>query len=413
MSNYKTKSVSGDILSYYSTDSSTNISIERIKQVIEGDGVLFPRFRFHILNEDETIKDDIPEEDIISGGSYNENYQNGQRRSVSISLYNYSGKYTPSINGLWAGVKIGFDMGLEIDGGEVWFKKGIYTITSISPTHEPGTTNVSLELSDKFSILEGAIGTLETSYVIPIDSEVQNVINDLLGLHSGNGSVIDSKPIIYNSAFKGAKIQAEISKEAGSTIGEIITDIATQLNAEVFYDTEGHLTFVPINDVVGDKDKPIIYHFYDENGDIFNNNLSFDLSSVINRVIVIGSTVNGNVITATAVNDDVGSPLCYQRIGYRTASPINDSNITTEILAQDRADYELRQQLILKSSGSVNVRYNPLLSVNNLITITDSFYNFQQSKFLLQGVSCPIDYDGSMSVTVSNLQNFSFLTSRR
>lgn len=372
-----------------------------------------PKFRFHILNEDETIREDIPEEDIIMGGTYNENYQNGQRRSISISLFNHTGKYTPSINGLWVGVKISFDMGLEINGVIIWFKKGIYVISSISPSHEPGTTNVGVELSDKFAVLEGATGTFETSYTVPVGNDVQEVIQDLLNLQRGNGQVIDPKPIIYNSKFKGSKIQAEISKQAGDTIGSIIMDIATQLNAEVFYDVEGNLTFVPINDVTGDEDKPVIYHFYDENGDIFNNNLSFDLSGAINRVIVIGSTVNSNVITATSVNDNVGSPLCYQRIGYRTASPINDSNITTEILAQERADYELRQHLILKSSASNGVRYNPLLSVNNLISVTDSFYGFNQERFLLQSISCPIDYSGSMSITSANIQNFGFLTTRR
>lgn len=413
MSSYKVRSASGDILAYYSTDASQNISIERIKQEIDNTPVINPKFRFHILNEDETIREDIPEEDIIMGGTYNENYQNGQRRSISISLFNYTGKYTPSINGLWVGVKISFDMGLEINGVIIWFKKGVYVISSISPSHEPGTTNVSVELSDKFAVLEGATGTFETSYTVPVGNDIQEVIQDLLNLQRGNGQVIDPKPIIYNSKFKGAKIQAEISKQAGETIGSIIIDIATQLNAEVFYDVEGNLTFVPINDVTGDEDKPVIYHFYDENGDIFNNNLSFDLSGAINRVIVIGSTVNSNVIIATSVNDNVGSPLCYQRIGYRTASPINDSNITTEILAQERADYELRQHLILKSSASNGVRYNPLLSVNNLIGVTDSFYGFNQERFLLQSISCPIDYSGSMSITSANIQNFGFLTTRR
>ena len=413
MSNYKTKSTSGDILAYYSTETSQNISIERIKQEIDNAPVINPKFRFHILNEDETIREDIPEEDIITGGTYNENYQNGQRRSISISLFNHIGKYTPSINGLWVGAKVSFDMGLEVNGITIWFKKGVYVISSISPSHEPGTTNVSVELSDKFAVLEGATGTLETSYTVPVGNDIQEVIQDLLNLQRGNGQVIDPRPIIYNGKFKDSKIQAEISKQAGDTIGSIIIDIATQLNAEVFYDVEGNLTFVPINDVTGDEDKPVIYHFYDENGDIFNNNLSFDLSGAINRVIVIGSTVNSNVITATSVNDNVGSPLCYQRIGYRTASPINDSNITTEILAQERADYELRQHLILKSSASNAVRYNPLLSVNNLVSVTDSFYGFNQERFLLQSISCPIDYSGSMSITSANIQNFGFLTARR
>ena len=68
---YKTKNTaSGDILSYYSADNAVDYSIERIKQEIDNSPVIKPRYRLHILNADETVKEDIPEEDIISGGSY-------------------------------------------------------------------------------------------------------------------------------------------------------------------------------------------------------------------------------------------------------------------------------------------------------------------------------------------------------
>ena len=148
---YKTKNTaSGDILSYYSADNAVDYSIERIKQEIDNSPVINPRYRLHILNADETVKEDIPEDDIISGGSYSENYQNGQRRSLSFSLYNFHKKYTPSINGLWAGVKINLELGIEIDGVIVWFPKGTYSITNISASHEQGNTNVSVEASDKF-----------------------------------------------------------------------------------------------------------------------------------------------------------------------------------------------------------------------------------------------------------------------
>lgn len=407
---YKTRNIaSGDILSYYSTE----YSIERIKQEIDMSPVIKPRYRFHILNPDETVREDIPEEDVVSGGSYSENYQNGQRRSVSFSLYNFHQKYTPSINGLWAGVKINLELGLEIDDAIVWFPKGTYAITSISSTHKQGETNVAVEMSDKFSILEGSDGLLDTSYTIPVGSEIHEVIRDLLKTPKGNGDPLDPLDVIYNSAFKGKTTQATITKETGDTVGSIILDLATQLNAEVFYDIEGHLNVVPINSVTDDQDKTIIYHFYDEIGGIEGLDLSFDLSGVVNRIIVIGSTNNNETYRAVAVNDNAGSPLCYQRIGYRTASPINDSNITSQILAQERADYELRQKLIVKSSSTVTVRYNPLLLVNNLVTITDDFYGLNQVRFLIQGISLALDYSGAMSLTISNIQNFTFLTTGR
>lgn len=409
----RSRTSSGDLTTYYSEDINNanaylTLSVNTIKQEIDKP-ITAPRFRFFWLNPDETIKNIIPEQDIILGGSYSENYQNGQRRSVSLTLFNESGKYTPSINGLWTGVKISFEMGLELESGRViWFPKGIYNITNVSVSNNVGNKTVNIELSDKFSFLEGSQGTLETSYTIEPGRLIQDIIQDILNMPMGNGNKLDPKAFIYDSYFKGQVTQATITKSAGETYGAIILELADMLSAEVFYDTEGHLNFVSINDATNDAEKPVLYNLYDFKGDFANNDLSFDFTSVINRVIVIGANVNGNTVQAIAINDDPGSPLCYQRIGYRTASPINDSNITTEILAQERANYELRKKLILKSSVSNTIRYNPLLLVNNLVSVTDDYYTFRQERFLVQSISCPLDYSGTMSISSSNVRNLPF-----
>ena len=52
-------------------------------------------------------------------------------------------------------------------------------------------------------------------------------------------------------------------------------------------------------------------------------------------------------------------------------------------LAKERAEYELRQRLILTSSVNLTIMCNPFLSVNNLITISDEFYGLNREKFLI------------------------------
>lgn len=408
------KTGSGDLLSYYMDVSAANLltyysSTDLLKAEIDKP-IIRPRFRFHWLNEDETVRDILPTEDIVLGGSYSENYQNGQRRSISFNLHNETGKYTPSINGIWTGAKFSYDMGLELENGAtIWFPKGVYGVNGANPSHSPGTKEVSIELGDKWSFLEGNAGTLHTTYVIEPGMLIEEVIQDILYTDKGNGQMLDPIPFIYDSSFKGKVTQATITEQAGSTYAALLLQLATQLGAEMFYDVEGHLNIVPINSVTNDVDKPIIYHLYAEKGDIGSNNLNFELNDIVNRIIVVGATVNSNVCKATAINDDAASPLCYQRIGYRTGSPINDNNITSDILAQERADYELRKKLILKSTANVDTRFNPLLTVNNLITITDDFFGFQQEKFLLQSISCSIDYSGTMSISASNARNLPFV----
>lgn len=401
---------SGDILTYYLDNSFSNsLSSIDIKAELEKP-VISPRFRISLLNSDETIKNVIPWEDIIEGGTYTETYQNGQRRSLSLTLYNQLGIYTPSINGLWANSKFLFEMGLLLENGDIlWFPKGVYQVDSLSPVHDTSNKTVQLQLSDKFVGLTGALGTLENTYTIPAGTLIEDVIRDILWYSRGDGEMIDPQSFFYHSSFAGKRTQATISKEAGDTFGDIIEDLCTMLSAEFFYDVEGHLTIVPISLVTDDADKPLIYDFFEDKGDFGSNNLNFDMSQIFNRVIVIGNNVNGETCRGVAVNDDPASPLCYQRIGYRTASPINDSNIVSSILAQERADYELRNQLIAKSSTTVTAFFNPLLTVNNLVSVTDNFYGFTQEEFLIKEISCDIDNAGKLNLTVSNIRNLPFV----
>lgn len=403
---------SGDLLVYYvegeeGVVSRLTVPIGQIKRAINAP-IIRPRFRLQWLTSDEVPFDVIPSQDIISGGSYSENYESGQRRTVSLTLFNGSGKYTPSINGLWLGAKFKFEMGLNLDSGEtVWFPKGVYYLTNISANHGVEEKTVEIELGDKYSFLESKAASLEGTYTIPVDSVIENVIKEILSIDKGNGEMIDPIPIVYHESFKGKTVQASITEEAGSTYGSIINELATMLSAEVFYDVEGHLNFVPITEASDDYNKPLLYDLYEQQGDFGSNNLSFDMDEVINRVIVIGDNVNNEICDATAVNDDPSSPLCYQRIGYRT-SIVNDSNITSSILAQERADYELRELLILKTTASNTIRFNPLLSVNNLISVTDNFFDFHQERFLIQSISCSIDYSGAMSISTTNTRNLPF-----
>ena len=104
---------SGDIFSYYFEDiSSGNFPYEQIKNEIRNNPTISQCYRLFLLNPDESIRNEIPQEDLILGGSYSENYQNGQRRSLSFSLFNRQKKYTPSINGLWTETKFKQEVGL-------------------------------------------------------------------------------------------------------------------------------------------------------------------------------------------------------------------------------------------------------------------------------------------------------------
>ena len=373
---------------------------------------IIPRFRLFVCNPDGTRRYQIPNDDIASGGSYSENYQNGQRRTLSFTLINNTGKYTPGIDTIWINTVIALDIGIIApeDGITFWFQKGIFIVNSANPTHTNKDCTVAVECSDKFSLLTGAMGRLVNTVEIPSGTLIEDVINDTLKNPTGNGYVFDSSPFIYNSAFKGRKTPLTVSGSSGSNWGDLLTQLADILSAEIFYNSEGRLTLIPTTEVISDRDKPVLFDFVDVLGDFQNDNMTFEMNEFINKVVVIGSNVNGHTVTAEAINDNPSSPLCYQKIGYRMKEPINDSNITNDFLAQERADYELRKASIAKTKLSSTVFLNPLLSVNNLVTFTDEFFSFRKERFLVQSISFNLDYNGIMSLTVSNINDLPYLT---
>ena len=364
------------------------------------------RYRLFVLNPDESINYEIPNEDIVlNSGNFSENYQNGQRKSLNIELYNEDGKYTPSINTIWVHNKFRLDVGIEFNDSTYWFPRGIYILNNPTSTREMSNKRVSLSLSDKYAILEGKQGTLETTYEIPVDSDIEQAIVGILTLDNGSGYPIDLKPIIYDRAFKGLKMPYTLSKDAGSTLGEMLLEIGTILNAEIYYNSQGNLCVLSINETTLDTQKASLYDYNEEDREYFSSNANYDFENAINEVQIVGDNINNEIFSAMAQNTNPLSPLCIQRIGRRIEY-INDSNIYSDDLAQQRANYELRKYSILKTTINLNVSFNPLLFVNNLITITDSYYKLKRERFLIQSISYTIGNESQMSISCSNIVNF-------
>lgn len=410
---------SGDVVSYSVESVFSDISIselskyqsiKNIKDIIDRN-TIFPRFRIFVLNDDETVCYQIPNEDIISGGSYQENYQNGSRRTLSFSLYNDDGKYTPSINKFWVNTKVRLDIGLEVPDERItiWFNHGVFLMSAPNPSHSSDGSTVSINCADKFTIFENSTGIISTTTEIPPGSKIKDVIQDIQNIDLGNGSVLDPIPMFIDPTFEESVVQQTISLSAGQTYGEMLKQLSNMISAEIFYDSTGVLTIAPIVELMNDGDKPVLYDYEAGRGNLQNDDFSLDVDSFVNSVQVIGSNINGRTVTALAENTDPSSPLSIDRIGRRSLSPITDTNITTDVLAQERADYELRQRLIAKSTLNSNVFFNPLLGVNNLVTYTDEFYGLRRDRFLIQSISFSLNYDGMMSLSVSNINNLPFV----
>lgn len=188
---------------------------------------------------------------------------------MSFTVYNEDGQYTPNINQFWVGTKLRLDMGLSLpSGNSVWFQKGIFVITSAAPSKVPGAHEVNISASDKYCLFEQGRGVLGTTYTVPVNTDIYGLISSILFTDGGNGYLLDSTPFLFNRALETKKTQAEITKSAGDNLASILSDIALQINAEIFYNSTGQLVFAPIPEVTADINKPILYHYETVKGDL-------------------------------------------------------------------------------------------------------------------------------------------------
>ena len=185
--------------------------------------IIYPRFKVEILDDYENAIMEITQEiSADSAGSVSVNYQQGVRRSCSITLIDVDGTLIPkSENGLfWINRKFKLYVGLatqrvfsdnvpllwsenqddnllygsaETDllmakqsmGTETdiyWFTQGVFYITNPSTVRDFSKQTVTINGVDKFGILTSELGynQLTGTYVISAGTNIYNAIKDLL-----------------------------------------------------------------------------------------------------------------------------------------------------------------------------------------------------------------------------------------
>lgn len=389
-----------------------NLKFSTIAKIIKRP-LCLPRFRVSILNPDETVSATIPATDIVRGGlNYTENYEQGQRKSLTLQLVNTTGRYTPSIHGIWLDTRFRLDMGIELEEGNiVWFPKGIYILGDVKGTVGNSDRTITLTLKDKFAMFEDKRGTLDEAYEIEVGSTIEDVIRGILNFSRGNGYVYDYKDIIYDGSFQGKVTQSTIRKEEGGNLGEIIKELATQLSAEYYYNNIGNLCFMPLNETVDDAAKPIIWTFSNLNRELHNIDLSYSNDNIINVVKVVGTNTDLGAYSAIVNNDNVASPICVERIGRRVTKKEN-SNIWSDDLAEELGRYYLRLESVLSVSFNIPSGFNPFLAVNNICEVENDFLNFEREKLLITSISINGE-DGLTTLTVANTNDLPGTTRKR
>lgn len=396
--------VFGDIL----TEDERFISLPELESALKKT-VIQPKYRISVLNPDETVAYQIPDEDIpVDGINYSETYQNGQRRSLTLTLINRDGQYTPSIDRIWINTRFKFEVGIKIKNSILWFPKGIYLLGDTSYNYQDSNRVISLMLKDKYSLLEGKTGTLEDGYEISLGSNIENAIRGLLNTSMQNGYVLDYKEPIFDSSFAGKKTQCTIRINEGGNLASIIDQLALQLSAEYYYNTVGNLCFYPINATVSDAAKPVIWNFEELDRGVNNFSMNYRMEDVINVIKVVGSNTNSLIYSSIKQNNNPNSPICIERIGRRAAPTYNESAITSQEAADDLANYYLRQYSFLGIDFSCEIAFNPTLTVNNICEVENKVLDYAREKLLITELTYTSS-SGIMSLRMCNTSELPFM----
>lgn len=122
------------------------------------------------LYPDETIQKEITNEIYQISGNLNVNYQNGARRTCTITINNDKFAFPLNWDGnFWIGQKFQLWTGLYLDDEErepYYISQGIFYILNPSEAYNPTTHTISLQGVDKWAYLDGRLfGYLNGTYV--------------------------------------------------------------------------------------------------------------------------------------------------------------------------------------------------------------------------------------------------------
>lgn len=374
-----------------------------------------PRFRLSMLYQDESFKEDISDYLILNTGSLNINYQQGQRRSLSFSLDNTTGKFTPDgLQGtLWLDSKLKLELGMEFSNGDiVWNSAGVFVVGQPNATRQQATKTVEVQCYDKFALLDGTLGgVLDSTYQVDEGKLVYQVIQETLLQDNGNGYPIDNKEIVFDSSLSDAKTQYTLSKSPNESFGSILTDLADMISCDIYYGVEGNLVVRSGIKDISQVNKPTLWTYSDKEWEYLSNTTTYDFTKVKNKVTVVGANSNNeNVYVQTATNTNPQSPTRVSVIGIKQFY-LEDSNIYSDELAQQRAEWELNRLSILQQTIQVSSSFMIHLDVNNCIAINDGFFDYTDNRFIIQSLGVPLSNDSMISIECTNIASLPYYPS--
>ena len=376
--------------------------------------VIFPKFRVQLLDNYENIMDEITGDISTNNtGSISINYQQGVRRSISLTFIDTTGRFIPDSNGnlVWMNKKFKVFVGLknEMTNKIYWFSQGVYYFTNSTSSRTGGDKVTTITGVDKFGIFGSELGynQLESTYLIPAGTNIYEAIKGILNLDLGNGYPIDPIEPILDPVFKDEVCPYDVSKAPSSYLSEILIELADILGSDIYYDGTGRLRVESGTIDASYSNKSAIWDFDDILPEYIDPSISTNFVDFINAVKVVGNNINDEIYEYTAYNNNPNSPTRIDLIGIKLRY-IESAAVYNNDRAKDYAEYKLNTLSIAQLAISFSCTFLPHLDVNQVISITDRYFNYNRQRFIVQSLTIPLSFDGVMSVSACSLSSLPY-----
>ena len=369
----------------------------------------------------------IDSQAFISGGSLDVNLQNGQRRSVSVTLSNVDAQFDYNVNNIWYGQQIALDEGLILpDGTEYYIQQGVFLVRDPQETFEPGEKTMQFSLVDKWANLDGTLnGNLEGTYEVAAGTNIFAPITSLLALNSGNGYPRDSIKPIYTVYYDGKSQTLPSGSSAlltntpytltidgdGGTEADIVLGLAEMLNAWVGYDASGALRIDASQDDIDDSTKPVLWTFSPEDTTLIGMTYNMQNTQVYNDYIIVGEQMDDYTQpSGRAQNLDPRSPTNINIIGRKTIRQ-TASGYATNKQCQDLAAWKLKRSTVLQKAVTIKCPQILHLKENCLVEVARTDKPGKPvERHLIQGFSRPLVGTDTMTISCVSVQDFPVAT---
>lgn len=373
------------------------------EQLYKGDLTTIAKVEI-LRREDESVINEITS-DVLSG-SLTINKNNGVRRSLDITLSNIESKYKVDKYNIWVGSKVKLFLGVKIGNQEYYEEQGIFMFNVPSDSSASNEKTFSFSALDKFCTLDGQYsGNLQDFIEIANGTNVNTAINNIFTSEAilGIGNLDPQTPKLEPTDIT---LSYTLRKERGDTVFSIFDEIANYSSRNIYYNRFGKLTFEEdIDDTT--KGSKWDFNFDKDTKSYISSNRTHNLDKIFNSIKVVGDDINGNYAVAVAKNENPLSPTNINLIGEKFAPVIDDTRITSNDLAEKRADFELKK--LTRLNSSINISCLPLyhLDVDDVITVTDANLGLYKERFVIQSISFSLTNE-LMSITATNVRELGF-----